>query len=202
MQFHPIHPVNHTHLRIAEQVFSEAEDFAWLDTKTPQNAYLCCVGSGPWKFTRRWNVINAALDWGKDKVFHLDDFEEIYPLTWQNSMLQAAMSYSKSNAFDFNEYFYLIKEQPPADWKSEIFKVFDIAGCPQGSKVLWLFIRDYLKLPSFPIDRHVARRLDEFGLPQDPWALIDICLVMGLDPRKVAKRLVQDHVVNPEINLS
>ncbi|TPG59981.1 hypothetical protein [Ewingella americana] len=198
--FHPINPVNHRHLDIAKEMFSEAEDFSWLDTKTPQNAFLCCVGSGPWKFTRRWNVINAALQWGTEKVFHESTFSEIYPLTWQNSMLSSAMAYCKANQINFNEHFYRLKEIPPVDWKGAIQEVFNIAGCPQGSKVLWLFVRDYLKLPAFPIDRHVARRLVEFGLPQNEWMLIDICLVMGLDPRKVAKRLVQDHVVNPEIN--
>jgi hypothetical protein len=60
---------------------------------------------------------------------------------------------------------------------------------PEGKKCLWLFARDYLQLPAFPIDRHVERFVKEVGLKRDEWYIIKLCRMAGLDPSKINRSL-------------
>lgn len=69
-----------------------------------------------------------------------------------------------------------------------------------GTKVLWLFVRDFLKLPAFPIDRWVKRNLQSLGLPLGSWTMIKICQDLEIDPNKINRLFF--HGTNPDWNVS
>lgn len=59
------------------------------------------------------------------------------------------------------------------------------------AKVISLFCRDGLGAPSFPIDRHVKRKLQELHLPTNEDDMIEVCEKAGIDPRRAAATFVR-----------
>ena len=83
---------------------------------------------------------------------------------------------------------YQYTEEHPWLWRKAVANVFARAQVPaKGTKVLWLWIRDFLNLPAFPIDRWVKRNLDAYALPADSWYLTQACLLAGVDPNPLAR---------------
>jgi len=66
----------------------------------------------------------------------------------------------------------------------------------RGSKVLWLFARDFLRLPAFPVDRWVGRALKDAGLPLDSFYMTKACLLAHVSPNKLSRALFGG--VNPD----
>jgi hypothetical protein len=75
------------------------------------------------------------------------------------------------------------------NWKENINEFFDMCGTTNGTKVLWLFVRDYLQFPAFPIDRWIKKFLKKYNLPQDSWYMINICLEAGINPSHLNRSL-------------
>lgn len=81
-------------------------------------------------------------------------------------------------------------EKGKYSWIVHIEEFFNLCGAnSKGTKVLWLFIRDFLKLPAFPIDRHVRRKLKEYKLPIDPIYIIGLCQKAGIDSNALNRSL-------------
>ena len=66
----------------------------------------------------------------------------------------------------------------------------------KGTKVLWLFTRDYLNLPGSPIDRHVEDFLKKLDLPTDPWYIMDLCNSVGIDPSALNRSIFSEKSTN------
>lgn len=171
-------------------------DHTWVGSN-PNRAFLICVGSGPWKIDRRRIVQEKALDWldNKDlrdiKYKYLSDFN-IYPLNWQNYMLYSMVRSLKSKDITFlNQCSKWEKNRNNwnNNWKENINEFFDMCGTTNGTKVLWLFVRDYLQFPAFPIDRWIKKFLKKYNLPQDSWYMINICLEAGINPSHLNRSL-------------
>jgi len=168
-----------------------ATPFGWLRGRSFSDAFVICIGAGPWKFNRRKNIQGRALKIlnGRDLVsLSEDEIVQMYPLQWQRSFIKTAV--------------YNLTD-PNSAWKKSDFDIFCARKPPIGrrimlslvgsssTKVISLFCRDALKVPSFPIDRHVRRKLIELGLPADEDKMIDLCEEAGIDPRKVAVAFVR-----------
>lgn len=173
----------------------------WLP-KDPNSAFLACVGAGPWKAERRKKVQDAAIEW-----FHSrwNDFygvvpgylhrEPPFPLTWQNNMVyDLATSVRKSGRTWFG-WCHVWKNS--REWQRCTREFFEMCGHPnKGTKVLWLFTRDYLNLPGFPIDRHVEAYLKKLGLPTNPWYITELCLDVGIDPSALNRSIFFEKSTN------
>jgi len=81
--------------------------------------------------------------------------------------------------------------QYKADPKGISMLFSDCGVSPKGTKTLWLFVRDYLKLPAFPIDRWVQRNLKAIGLPTDSWKMVRLCEKAGVDCNRLARAFFQ-----------
>jgi len=166
----------------------------WLKSMTATQAFVVCVGAGPWKIGRRRKIQMEALNRiGPHDLFKPTlGFLGSYPLTWQNSMVQHLHEYLQEQRKTMTDFCASLKD-PKA--------LYAAAGCPKGTKVLSLFVRDYLGLPAFPVDRHVRRVLKEFNLPCKEDELVALCDSMDYDASKVASLLVRygsgDNNLNP-----
>ena len=181
-------------LKIADidQVHKEFRDDwkTWLPSD-PNDAFLVCIGAGPWKEHRRKMVQAGALDWFKTRYTDISAInpknviiQAPYPLVWQNKMIYELARVLRTGFYGIGTFSnFCEKWKNSTDWEKSIRDFFLM--CDQGTdgtKVLWLFTRDYLNLPGFPIDRHVREFLKKVGLPQNPWYITHLCLDNGIDP--------------------
>ena len=133
-----------------------------------------------------------AWKWLGSEQLHEKAYEPIYPLAWQNEYLMRMMESLDGVALTSYVIGWL-----GSGWREVVEEFFGMCGSARGSKVLWLFIRDHLGLPAFPIDRHMKRALKEFGLPVDSWRMTDICERAGVDTNRLARALFSGRLVEP-----
>jgi len=188
-----------THIDIIKSLsnLEPTYDHTWVGSE-PNRAFLICVGAGPWKVNRRRKVQQKALDWLGDRDLrdtncqHLVDFD-VYPFDWQNWMIYN-MTYSlRSKNIKFSEQCSKWEKNRNSwndKWKENIKEFFDMCGTTKnGTKVLWMFVRDYLQFPAFPIDRWIKRALEEHNLPQNSWYITEACIEAGVDPNRLNRAL-------------
>lgn len=167
--------------------FIDDKTWNWLDNFTPSEAFLVCLGAGPWKIKRRTLIQQQAV-----KALNKKDLSQVrdinifkYPLKWQNDKVAAMIDYLQRYKITmtwFAEFITHIKNPTKL--------LYEVTNTKGRAKVLDLFIRDYIKAPSFPIDRWVARALKDNDLPLHENYLIELCNKAGLDPRIVARHFI------------
>lgn len=180
-------------------VLEPSYDHTWLGSD-PDRAFLICLGAGPWKVDRRRKVQQDALNWLGEK--RLDEMHyghflfDVYPFKWQNNMLLNMLLSLRSNVSTFEEFCIKWKKM---HWVDSLKDFFYKCGTKEnGTKVLWMFARDYLHLPAFPIDRWVKRSLERFGLPCDSWTMTNLCIEAGVNPNRLNRALFSG--ANPDFS--
>lgn len=171
-----------------EENQDNAKPFGWLQGRSYSEAFVICIGAGPWKYNRRKTIQGQALErlGGRDLLdIILEEDDDWYPLKWQNDFLFTTVrSLLKINGPTFQGF---CSDLAPEYALSNIRKL----ARTKNAKVISLFCRDALQVPSFPIDRHVRRKLKELELPTDEDTMIKICTDVGIDPRLVAVAMVR-----------
>jgi len=175
-------------------------DHSWVGSD-PSKAFLICVASGPWKISRRKRVQEKAIEWldNRDLIDTRYPRTQLFPFKWQNDMLfNLITSLNHKYCIKFEDLcnrwktniIGCCKYTGKPMWMRNIEDFFHMCGKgPSGTKVLWMFVRDLLQLPAFPIDRHVRRKLDEEGLPCDSWKMIKLCQEAKINPNELNRRL-------------
>lgn len=171
-------------------------DGSWMSDE-PNVAFLVSVGAGPWKEKRRYNVQKAAIDWfygcGFKDMRDVSSFthweeEKVYPFKWQNDFL-FNMGHSLKKSSDLFEALCL-EWKVSKDWEKSLKDLFDRCGTkPDGAKVLWMFARDFLGIPSFPIDRWIDRTLVHYNLPRSSWYMTKLCIEAEVDPNILNRKI-------------
>lgn len=163
------------------------DDGTWLDHLNASQAFLVCIGAGPWKINRRNLIQKQAVDALGDK--DLSQVEDVkifkYPLDWQNQKVGTMMDYLQRYKINMRWFAKWIDGMP-----DPIKMLYDITKTKHRAKVLDLFVRDYIKSPSFPIDRHVEKVLEENGFPVNERYMIELCNKAGLNVCHVARVFV------------
>ncbi len=187
--------ISKKHIEILKEIAPKHKadyDATWLPTN-PNLALLICLGAGPWKIERRTKIQKEAIDWYLS--FNVNDLSEIlpyqvedlYPLDWQNNHLYNIIEYLRVHKKTFWGLHLLWKNLYDLEqWETVPKELFKMAKIPKkGTKTLWLFIRDCLQKPAFPIDRHVSRKLKEYELPQDSYYITNACIKAGVDSNEL-----------------
>jgi len=178
----------------------------WLEGRSYSDSFVICIAAGPWKFNRRKSIQQLALNKlnGKDLI-ELDKIDW-FPLKWQNDILNNLIFNIKLS--EFKSFEELCKDHvEQAKEFPHLIRVSVSAYCGYHNddppKVISLFMRDALKIASFPIDRHVKRKLQEMSLPVKESEVISLCLKAELDPRLVAYSFVKEasDMENPDWSL-
>ena len=194
--------------------------FDWLDNLNFSQAFVVCVGAGPWKEKRRKKV---ALD--KLKNNDLCEFHKTkiiwFPFDWQNNLIENAAELCYHMKTSFEQYcskmrdqlnkleYYLLCINPDIDSNdlkeylelSSLLKTtfyHDFGYGDEGIKVLSLFLRDKINIYAFPIDRHIKRNLEQHGLPYDEGFIIYICGIYGVDPSQLNRYIFNSNSSNPQ----
>jgi len=187
-------------LKALDQALPNTSVEGWLGGLSYSQAFVVCIGAGPWKEGRRKKIQQMALDKLDSRDLSQVGQIDWYPLTWQNKM-SSTLALHLANAEKSMEEFcwdLIVESKAGSLWQRQ--RLYDACGSSHGAKVLSLFCRDCLKIPSFPIDRHVKRQLEAFELPINETAMVILCNVAGLDPRRVAIKAVQAAFDGKSIN--
>lgn len=171
----------------------------WLGLD-PNIALLLCVGSGPWKMPRRMQVQAKAIVvfWHEtyelpgipQDISQLDQhaISKIFPLEWQRKIILSIGCWVRRHAETFHTWSCGLSLKSYQEATEEL-----LVGCggkpDKGPKVVWMFARDFLKIPAFPIDRHVGRFLRANDLPIDSRRMVDLCLAARVNPSDFARRI-------------
>lgn len=173
----------------------------WLDDLNFSQAFVVCVGAGPWQRPRREQVQERALKRLKDRdLLHITIWDALsgpwYPLDWQNKMLDKMVRLLQLNDIFFKEYCeWLINT---ADGQYSRARFTSDMGYKKLPKVLSLFVRDKLKLPAFPLDRHVKRVLDDFEIPHDEEFVVQLCKKASVNPSQLNRWIFGQKSSNPD----
>jgi hypothetical protein len=177
----------------------EDQNWCWLQGLSDTQAFLVCIGAGPWKAKRRHFIQNGALEahaaQGAPDLAFIAPNSLGYPLTWQVQKVMAIRSHLLRIIDDlplfgppFEEFCDGIR------WERNPQPLYEAVG---RSKVIELFVRDQLRLPSFPIDRHVRRALRAYKLPAEPDEIIQACEELAISPRLLSRMLFRLKSDNP-----
>lgn len=172
------------------------QHFNWLQGRSFSEAFVICIGAGPWKFDRRKKIQGEALDkLGNRDINELsrDEASRFYPLEWQNEFLTNSVKSLQDVLHWSFDYFCedLITRTKTKGVFFGLDSIYDLTQCSGSPKVLSLFCRDALQIPSFPIDRHVKRKLIELGLPTNERKMISLCFKVGINPSDAAVAFVR-----------
>lgn len=198
-----VKPIHIPVVRELADRYVPAYDENWLPNH-PSMAFIVCLGQGPWGHERRTNVAVSAgekvIDLLKDRPEPIDlagltpSFASgLYPLEWQNRTLRSMIWWLRSVGVTFHDVTdrwldMLIHNELDEVWRSIPKELFAMCRAPaRGTKTLWMFVRDYLQAPAFPIDRRVRARLREVGLPVDSWYMTELCLAAEVDTCTLAR---------------
>lgn len=170
--------------------FGEIKENTWLDGRSYSDAFVLCISSGPWRESRRLKIQTEAISFVAGRDLSEINCEIIFfPLKWQNDFLNSIIHYLQLNNKTMEKFCKLVKNELIITNSRQI--LYDQCRCPQGAKVLSLFCRDSLKIPSFPVDRHVRKWLKEHNLPQKENEMVKLCYENDIDPRLFALGIAQ-----------
>jgi hypothetical protein len=193
--------------KAAEELPPPDYDGSWMGEEA-NCAMLISLGAGPWKLPRRLKIQKAALQWFLSQ--HVTDLAQlepealdgIYPLKWQNNHLRRLIRALREKERTFADWcsaaiFEGLDDGQPRVWELYMAELFRMCGVKEmGTKVLWMFARDFLGYPAFPIDRHVRRHLEARKLPTDPWYISRSCLAGGVPAAELNRAMFSG--VNPD----
>jgi hypothetical protein len=191
-----IQTIQHLARTIPPTTYNES----WIGTSNPSLALLICVAMGPWKEARRFKiakeVVSVALPFGGDLHFDLALASPgmfPYPLAWQNKIVNHIIEELHTDPdlrfwHHVDRWWTNLLQGPTNAWESVALEFFALCGVPKkGTKTLWLFLRDVMGMPAFPVDRRVRRILRAYGLPTDSWSMTRLCEEAGVDTNDLAR---------------
>jgi len=184
--------------RLAATIPPTTYDESWIGTANPSLAFLICLAMGPWKEARRFaiarKVVAVALPLGGDLHFDLALATPgmfPYPLDWQNKIVNHIVE--EIRAIPDLRFWGCVDRwwdilSKTDKWESVALEFFSMCGVSaKGTKTLWLFLRDVLAIPAFPVDRRVRRVLRAHGLPTDSWVITRLCQKAGVCTNDLAR---------------
>lgn len=174
----------------------------WLSDMRPSCALLCCIGSGPWKLPRRELIQRGALQilGSHDLIEKRNELAAYFPLDWQKHLVT-----------EIGRYFHLAARAPfdATSTKSngDVLEVLSNSlgkGLYEFPKVMCMYVRDYLEFPICPRDRHVNKKLKEYGIPQNTALVTEsMCRVIGPDlVNEYARGIFESKSTNPKHELT
>ena len=192
------HPFDGTTVRNLRKAVSETSVIPsrynkWLSKHSPSAAILQCLGSGPWKYKRRYNVqLKALQTLGTADIAQLSKHtvETVFPLEWQTAMLLTLWENLHEHKCLFNDV-----GSRKCCTRANLASMFNRELLP---KVLAMYVRDYLCSRAFPIDRHVRAWLKTYQLPLNEQDIIEACYRIGTDPCALNRGIFGKVSDNPE----
>lgn len=157
----------------------------WLPADATQ-AYIVCIAQGPWKVERRMKITKAACLEAKGKDMSQIADIAAFPFAWQKGLVSGINKHLRASGQKMPELIAMVRTLAKTDSAKARELFYRACGTKGAPKVLSLFLRDYVRIPTFSIDRWVKRILVANNLPVNENALVALCEEKGYDPVAVA----------------
>jgi hypothetical protein len=179
-------------------------DVTWLSVHRPSIAFAICIGAGPWQIGRRRTVqqsfIDALCDQDLSSTSALKRLHIACQLDWQTKWFDTVhdiLRLCRPLKLSFDQFFTFDGFEHWIDRRQQFEKFFGYQCDPYAfPKVVQLFLRDYLFVPCFPIDRHVRRWLSERGLPTKSSAIVQLFFELHLNPSGYSRAIFNSKAEN------
>jgi hypothetical protein len=169
------------------KVRSKVRHNDWLPRHSPTKAFIICVAQGPWKFERREKITKTALKEVGSRDMNQIGSITAFPFTWQQGLVSNLNAYLVRKNLTMNQFMVKLRKLHARKGSAKARQLwYNACGAPTGPKVLSLFLRDWARIPSFPIDRHVKRMLVKHKLPIHEAALVQLCDEINIDAMSLA----------------
>jgi hypothetical protein len=182
--------------------FGQIKENTWLNGRSFSDAFVLCISSGPWRSERRFKIQTHAISFVMERdLSEINSNISFFPLIWQNDFVNAIIHYLQLNNKTMHHFCneLTISEFYYPNFYNIRNILYNACNCPNGAKVLSLFCRDSLKIPCFPIDRHVRKWLKEHNLPQKENEMVKLCEENSIDPRLFSLAIAQSSgIKNPD----
>ena len=191
--------------QIKDVVPQHNREATWLLDHRPSIAFAICIGAGPWKIGRRSVVQKSFIKAiGKRDLRDPVALRKLIPacqLDWQNKWFEQInkglikLSNKARHRVLFDDLFW-----PGIGLTQDKIERFELLiGCSihRAPKVVQLFVRDYMFVQCFPVDRHVRRWLEERKLPNRSDKVVALFKELGLNPSGYSRSIFNSKAANP-----
>jgi len=160
----------------------------WWSFPDADTALLTVVAWGPWSVQRQEKVAKQAILKAAGKKIHeLPPDIKLYPLRFQNQIINRMTRYLRNKGISLEELCSRLRKHSADAVRRFLLAVVGL----RRSKVIECFIRDYLHLDSFPLDRWAIRTLKKFGLPTDERKIVRLCKEAKINPRELNRQIYE-----------
>ena len=160
------------------------------EDQIPDYYFLLTLSWGPWREGRQLKVWLKVYATFKDKCHGdlrlVNESTDLgFPLAWQKERVYKMASFLRDKGMNFSEFLKSLEGKSGLEVKGEFERILG-AG---NNKTISCFIRDYLSLNVFPIDRRVARMLAYLGLPKNEEKIVELCEATGVNAKELDRML-------------
>jgi len=174
------------HFVLTEKVGRQPDQ--WWSFPDADTALLTVVAWGPWVVQRQEKVAKQAiLKAAGRKIHELPPDIKLYPLKFQNQIINRMTRYLQSKGISLEGLCVKLRKYNANTVRRFLLAVTGL----RKSKVIECFIRDYLHLDSFPLDRWAIRTLRKFGLPTDERKIVKLCKEARINPRELNRQIYE-----------
>jgi len=164
-----------------------------LPVKSWTHKYLTSLSLGPWRTPQQLKQKNALLRAVGEFEFSSLDAEAVaglpFRLSWQYKHATALHSSLRHLGLTLDELCERLIELAGPDALDLLSRLSDVR---KRRKCLAFFVREALELDAVPVDRHVRKILERFGLEDTGHReLVEHIRLEGYDPRLVARALYE-----------
>jgi hypothetical protein len=160
------------------------------DKQIPDYFFIANVCYGPWRDKRQKQVWLKAYsifkEFCKGDLRLVDNSIDLgFPFKWQTEKVRKIASFLRDKGVSFTEFLTSLKSKSGLQARDEFRQILG----SHVTKTVSTFIRDYLNLDIFPVDRRVRRMLELWGLPKDEDEMLKLCEATGVNPKELNRML-------------
>ena len=89
----------------------------------------------------------------------------------------------------FDEFCENLSSKPPEHAKIDLMNACNASS----SKIVECFLRDVLKIDSFPIDMRIGKVLGRYHVPPNSRKIVDCCRQLNIDPRIFNRAIYKEY---------
>ncbi len=174
----------------------------WADY-SPEEEFLFVQSWGPWPWKARrkhWEELreqyrNLHAPLGQLSEAQLTRLNKVLrfgrsragKLGWQASNIRNFNSFLARGDTTVGEFREALRRAGPHVSRAALQSILKTSS----TKIIDCYLRDFVRVDSFPIDTRVQRVLDAYGIAGDSWSMVEICRRNGVDPRTLARAVYE-----------
>lgn len=187
---------------------SKYEDSEWEKLNEPLRdprelsfLYLLCWGNytqkgqlSQWNrvrnnFSKYHRALHELSDEQKESLGYFLSSTKDRRRQWPTNFLKNLVRHLRSRGLTFDEFCERLGSEPPEHAKIDLMNACNASS----SKIVECFLRDVLKIDSFPIDMRIREVLDRYHVPRSSRKIVDCCRQLNIDPRIFNRAIYREY---------